>query len=128
MHEIVTARLDESYTHMLTGQRVTRERRFAFEVVAPPDCNHHNGDTICTDCAPGWQQDYEFADPFPFPRVRRVTVAELLAAGQLTAGTTLEMDNNTATTATITDTGGLMLADGRVFDNPSAAANAALNP
>ncbi|WP_306365555.1 hypothetical protein [Nocardia sp. CC227C] len=127
MRKIITARLDESYTLVLTGERVTRERHVAFEVVDPTACGHHDGTTICAECAPGWQLDYEFADPFPFPRVARVTVADLLAAGALTVGATLEMDGEPQTTAIVTAEGGILLPNGRIFDNPSAAANAILD-
>ncbi|MFI9509049.1 hypothetical protein [Nocardia sp. NPDC052566] len=124
MRTFLTARLDESYTHFVTGERVTRERRTTFEVKQPENCDHDNSH-ICAECAPSWQHDYEFGEPFPFERVQRVSVADLLTAGKLTPGARLEM-KDTDIIAVITDTGGIMLPDLRVFDNPSAAAHAVL--
>ncbi|MFD6464152.1 restriction system modified-DNA reader domain-containing protein [Streptomyces roseolus] len=121
----VTARLDESYTLFGTGEHVVRERRCTFEVVAPQACNHNDSRTICLDCAASWQMDYDFDEPFPFARAARVTLADIIAAGHLQAGVELVMHDGTK--AVITATGGIMLADGRVFANPSAAANAALD-
>lgn len=126
MREILIARLDESYTHFETGERVTRICRCTFEVASSENCGHDLG-SICTECAPSWQQDYEFDEPFPFERVARATIADLLAAGKLTAGTELAAAEG-GITAVITATGGIMLPDRRVFDNPSAAARAITNP
>lgn len=124
MYEQLTARLDESYTRFATGERVTRIREHTFTVVPPAECSHRKGETICTECADLWQIDYDFDDPFPFPRVTdRWTVRDLLNSGGLNVGATLNM-SDTDTSAIVTGTGGLMLPDGRVFDNPSAAANA----
>ncbi|MFJ1460979.1 hypothetical protein [Nocardia sp. N2S4-5] len=127
MYEKLTARLDESYTVLDTGERVTRIREYVFTVVPQAECAHHSGDTICGACAETWQFDYDFDDPFPFPRTtHRLTVRDLIDAGQLHPGDTLTMAD-TDIRAVVTATGGLMLPDGRVFDNPSAAAIAVLD-
>jgi hypothetical protein len=127
MYEKLTARLDESCTWLDTGERVTRIREHVFTVVPTSECTHTAGRTICVECADDWQVDYEFDDPFPFTRVRhRWTVRELIDAGALHAGDELTM-NGTGVKAIVTSTGGLMLPDGRVFDNPSAAAHAVLD-
>ncbi|MFX0581114.1 hypothetical protein [Nocardia nepalensis] len=120
--EVLIARLDESFTYFDTGERVQATRDVHLRVVPHTVCDHDNG-TICTTCAPTWQLDHDFDDPFPFPRTRRVTIRELLDKGKLTAGQTLTMADSHLT-AVVTGEGGLMLSDGRVFDNPSAAANA----
>lgn len=97
-----------------------------FTVVPPTECAHVTGATICVECAEDWQLDYEFDDPFPFARTRhRWTVRDLIDAGGLHVGDALTM-TGTDITAVVTATGGLMLPDGRVFDNPSAAALAVL--
>ena len=64
MYEKLTARLDESYTVLGTAQRVTRIREHVFTVVPQEQCAHARGGTICSECAEGWQIDYEFDDPF----------------------------------------------------------------
>ncbi|MBF6456053.1 MULTISPECIES: hypothetical protein [Nocardia] len=120
---VLIARLDESYTVFGTGEFVHRVREVVFQVTSADECNHRDG-SICTGCAPSWQLDYEFDEPFPFERVRRVTVAELIGAGRVKVGDRVaspEFD----VTAVITACGGLMLPDGRIFTNPSAAAHAA---
>lgn len=123
MYEQLTARLDESYTWFATGERVDRIREHTFTVMPPAECPHRKSNIICAECADDWQIDYDFNDPFPFPRVERWTMRELIDAGRLHVGASLHM-TDTDTTAIITGTGGLLLPDGRVFDNPSAAANA----
>ncbi|MGF6886310.1 hypothetical protein ABIA39_000277 [Nocardia sp. GAS34] len=126
MYERLTARLDESYTVLGTANRVTRIREHVFTVVPPERCAHTTGRTICARCAGDRQIDYQFPDPFPFPRITdRWTISDLVATGALHVGAQLEM-TGTDTTAVVTGTGGLMLSDGRVFENPSAAANAVL--
>ncbi|WP_280457294.1 hypothetical protein [Nocardia carnea] len=120
---VLIARLDESYTVFGTSEFVHRVREVVFQVTSPDECNHRDG-TICTECAPSWQLDYEFDEPFPFERVRRVTIADLIAAARVKVGDRVaspEFD----VTAVITACGGLMLPDGRIFTNPSAAAHAA---
>lgn len=120
---VLVARLDESYTIFGTGETVHRVREFLFQVTASDECDHRDS-RICTECAPSWQLDYEFDEPFPFERVRRVTVADLIAAGRVKVGDRVaspEFD----VTAVITACGGLMLPDGRIYTNPSAAAHAA---
>ncbi|MBF6215768.1 hypothetical protein IU487_32745 [Nocardia puris] len=119
---VLTARLDESYTVIGTTECVHRIREVTFQVTSTDDCDHSEG-RICTECASSWQLDYEFDEPFPFERVRRVTVRELLDAGRLRAGDRLASPDSEVT-AVITGCGGLMLPDGRIFTNPSAAANA----
>ncbi|WP_067885719.1 hypothetical protein [Nocardia vaccinii] len=127
MYQTLTARLDESYTVLGTAQRVTRIREHSFLVVPHTECAHVTGGTICAECAENWQVDYEFDDPFPFARARhRWTVRDLIDAGQLRVGAALTLAG-TDIAAVVTATGGLMLPDGRVFDTPSAAANAALD-
>jgi hypothetical protein len=121
---VLIAHLDESFTYFDTGERVHATRDVRLRIVSPTVCDHDNG-TICTECAPSWQLDHEFDDPFPFPRTRRVTIRELLDTGQLEPGQTLTMPDSSLS-AVITGEG-LMLPDGRVFDNPSAAANAIMN-
>ncbi len=128
MYEKLTARLDESYTWLDTGERVTRIREHTFTAVPPSACSHGHtsSQTICVECAEGWQIDYMFDDPFPFARTRhRWTLRDLIDAGGLHPGAELTM-NGTGVKAVVTGTGGLMLPDGRVFDNTSAAANAVL--
>ncbi|MDR7171739.1 hypothetical protein J2W56_005500 [Nocardia kruczakiae] len=128
MYEQLTARLDESYTRLGTTEQVTRIREHVFTAVPPAECNHYDGETICADCADGWQIDYEFDDPFPFPRNQnRWTLRDLIDAGKLEVGQSLTVPGSDIT-AIVTSTGGLMLRDGRVFANSSAAANAALAP
>ncbi|GGL20631.1 hypothetical protein [Nocardia jinanensis] len=120
---VLTARLDESYAIIGTGEYVRRMRKVLFKVVSVDDCDHGDG-RICTECAPSWQLDYEFDEPFPFERVRRVTVCDLIDAGKIRVGDTVASPDSDVTVL-ITACGGLMLPDGRVFANPSAAANAA---
>lgn len=128
MYEILTGRLDESYTMLGTERRVHALRVALFMVVPEAECNHVGGavGTICIDCAPSWQMDYDFADPFPFDRVRRVSVLDLIEAGLLRVGDELVMAS-TGVKAVVTGDGGLMLPNGRVYANSSAAANAVLN-
>ncbi|MBF6176801.1 hypothetical protein [Nocardia blacklockiae] len=127
MYEKLTARLDESYTVLGSAERITRIREHVFTVVPQAECTHDVGQTICDECAEMWQFDYDFADPFPFPRTaHRWTVRDLIESGKVHAGQTLTLAD-TDIRAVITATGGLMLPDGRVFDNPSAAAIAALD-
>lgn len=121
---VLIAHLDESFTYFDTGERVQATRDVRLRIVSPTVCGHDNG-TICTECAPSWQLDHDFDDPFPFPRTRRVTIRELLDSGQLEPGQTLTMPDSSLS-AVITGEG-LMLPDGRVFGNPSAAANAVMN-
>ncbi|WP_328397881.1 hypothetical protein [Nocardia sp. NBC_00416] len=120
---VLVARLDESYTVFGTGEFVHRAREVAFRVTSADECGHRDG-TICTECAPSWQMDYEFDEPFPFERAQRVTVADLIAAGRVRVGDRIA-NSEFDVTAVITACGGLMLPDGRVFTNPSAAAHAA---
>ncbi|WP_433657970.1 hypothetical protein ACQPW1_39515 [Nocardia sp. CA-128927] len=123
MYEILTARLDESYTHMETGVRIQRVRLVQF-VVAPTEECLHLGGTICPDCASGWQRDYEFDDPFPFARVERcLSIGDLIRTGKLEAGDSVRPLEPFSVTAVVTHDG-VMLADGRVYAKPSAAANA----
>ncbi|MEV3961523.1 hypothetical protein AB0M34_11585 [Nocardia sp. NPDC050193] len=120
---VLVARLDESYTVFGTGEFVRRVREVAFRVTSADECGHGDG-RICTECAPSWQMDYEFDEPFPFERVRPITVADLIALGRVKVGDRIASPEFDAT-AVITACGGLMLPDGRVFNNPSAAARAA---
>ncbi|WP_280489726.1 hypothetical protein [Nocardia carnea] len=120
---VLVARLDESYTIFGTGESVHRVSEVVFRVISADECAHRDG-SICTECAPSWQLDYEFDEPFPFERVRRVTVADLIAAGRVKVGDRVASPEFDAT-AVITACGGLMLPDGRIFTNPSAAAHAA---
>ncbi len=122
--QVLIARLDESFTYFDTGERVEATRDVRLRIVAPTVCEHDNG-TICTACAPSWQLDHDFDDPFPFPRTRRVTIRELLDTGQLQPGQTLTMPDSSLSAVVTAE--GLMLPDGRVFANPSAAANAIMN-
>lgn len=119
---VLTARLDESYTVIGTSECVHRIREVTFQVTCVDVCVHSEG-RICTECAPSWQLDYEFDEPFPFERVARVTVRDLLDAGHVRVGDRLASPDSEVT-AVITGCGGLMLPDGRIFTNPSAAANA----
>ena len=126
MYETVTARLDESYTVFATGTRVTRIRDHALTVVPAAECDHTTGHTMCAGCAAEWQNDYEFDDPFPFRRIRhRWTIADLIDRGLLRVGEKLNMPGSDVT-AIVTHPGGLMLPNGKVYGNSSAAANAAL--
>ncbi|WP_062987165.1 hypothetical protein [Nocardia anaemiae] len=123
--QVLIAHLDESFTYFDTGERVQATRDIRLRIVPPTVCGHDNG-TICTTCAPSWQLDHDFDDPFPFPRTRRVTIRELIDTGQLKPGQTLTMPDSSLSAVITAE--GLMLPDGRVFDNPSAAANAITNP
>ncbi|WP_135233340.1 hypothetical protein [Nocardia sp. CS682] len=123
MNEILTARLNESYTHMETGVLIQRIRLVQFVVVPTGECLHLGG-TICIECATGWQCDYIFDDPFPFARIdRRPTISDLITTGKLEAGDPLILLDTSGVSAVATHDG-LMLADGRVYANPGAAANA----
>ncbi|WP_280433443.1 hypothetical protein [Nocardia brasiliensis] len=123
MNEILTARLDESYTQMDTGVRIQRIRLVQFLVVPARECLHLGG-TICGECADVWQYDYTFNDPFPFERIaHRPTISDLIQTGKLKEGDSLGPPDRTRTSAVVTHNG-LMLADGRIYTNPSAAANA----
>lgn len=122
--QVLIAHLDESFTYFDTGERVQATRDIRLRIVPPTVCGHDNG-TICTTCAPSWQLDHDFDDPFPFPRTRRVTIRELLDTGQLKPGQTLTMPDSSLSAVITAE--GLLLPDGRVFDNPSAAANAIMN-
>ncbi|WP_405160769.1 hypothetical protein OG203_30915 [Nocardia sp. NBC_01499] len=119
--EVLIARLDESYTDSGTGQRFPHIREVRFRVNTPNRCDHREG-SICATCAPRWQLDYDFdMTRFPFPLTPRVGIAELIKNGTLRPGQKL---GNPAAAATITHDGGLLLPDGRIFDNPTAAQNA----
>ncbi|WP_433657972.1 hypothetical protein ACQPW1_39520 [Nocardia sp. CA-128927] len=123
--EVLIALLDESH-YSSTGKRVQHVREVAFRVHAPTQCDHHEG-SICGTCAPGWQLDYAFHDDrFPFPRTRRVRIAELIEAGTLRPGQKIGLGTGDA--GVITSDGGLLLPDGRIFDNPAAAKNAITCP
>lgn len=124
MYEILTARLDESYTHMETGVQIQQASLVQFCVLPAEECLHQGG-AICADCAPGWQYDYDFGDEFPFDRIDcRPTIVDLITAGKLGVGDTLTGGPEASASAIVT-TEGLMLGDGRIYANPSAAANAA---
>ncbi|WP_459547618.1 hypothetical protein [Nocardia sp. X0981] len=120
---VLVARLDESYTVFGTDESVHRIREVTFQVTSADGCDHQDG-KICTECASSWQLDYEFDELFPFERARRVTVGDLIESGQVRIGDKLASPDLDVTVV-ITACGGLMLPDGRIFTNPSAAAHAA---
>ncbi|MFF0492908.1 hypothetical protein ACFYTQ_28100 [Nocardia sp. NPDC004068] len=125
MYEKVIGRLDESYTVLSTGQRVTRLREHEFTVVPMHECPYPAFGTICAECAAERQIDFEFDDPFPFarvPRSDRWTIRDLIDAGQLAVGDeTVIVGLTGLVVAHVTASAGLLLPDGRVFDNPTAA-------
>ncbi|KIA60835.1 hypothetical protein [Nocardia vulneris] len=122
---ILIARLDESYADSTTGKQVHKVREVPFKVRLPSVCDHREG-SICSICARTWQLDYDFAKGrFPFPRAPRARVADLINNGILRPGT--RVDSGTGVSATITEDGGLLLPDGRIFYNQAAAKMAAMN-
>ncbi|WP_280433444.1 hypothetical protein [Nocardia brasiliensis] len=123
--KVLIACLDESYTDSATGERVRQVREVPFKVRLRSVCDHREG-SICTVCASRWQLDYDFKGAFPFPRVHRASIAELINDGAVRPGT--RVDSGTGFSAIITEDGGLLLPDGRIFHNQTAARIAGTNP
>ncbi|KZM70265.1 hypothetical protein [Nocardia terpenica] len=118
----MTATLDETYARLDRPGRFGAIRQYQFTIMPSDECSHDHS-SVCATCAREWT-DYEFGDDFPFERGPRITVRDLIEAGQIQVGTVLTNDSHSEASAVVTGDGGLMLTDGRIYSNPSAAAHA----